>query len=110
MRFLVEAHQRPVRRSCGYVGLARSAWYEPPLGWTVRDAEIIGALGRLVEERPSRGSSQCGQILRREHRRNHKRISRVFTGMRLNLRRAARRHLRKREQVPPYVPRTPDEV
>jgi hypothetical protein len=52
VRYLVEVHQRPVRRSCDCVGLARSAWYDPPLDWTVRDAEIIGALGRLVEDRP----------------------------------------------------------
>lgn len=106
----MEVHQRPVRRSCDCVGLARSAWYEPPLDWTVRDAEIIGALGRLVEERPSRGFWKCCQILQRVHRWNHKRIYRVYTGMRLNLRRAARRRLPKRERVPLYVPRTPDEV
>jgi len=80
------------------------------LDWTLRDAEIIGALGRLVEERPSRGFWKCCQILRREHRCNHKRIYRVYTGMRLNLRRAARRRLPKRERVPLYVPRTPDAV
>lgn len=39
---------------------------------------------------------------------NHKRIYRVYKAMRLNLRRAARRRLPKRERVPVYVPRLPD--
>ncbi len=106
----MEVHRRPVRRSCEGVGLARSAWYAPPLDWTVRDAEVIGALGRLVEARPSRGFWKCCQILRRQHRWNPKRIYRVYTGMGLNLRRAARRRLPKRERIPLYVPRMPDSV
>ena len=55
VRYLVEVHARPLRRSCDCVGLSRSAWYAPPLDWTVRDAEIIAALAQLVEARPSRG-------------------------------------------------------
>ena len=103
-------HQRPLSRSCSCVGLARSAWYDPPLDWTVRDAELIGALGRLVEERPARGFWKCCQLLRRRHHWNHKRIYRVYTAMRLNLRRSARKRLPKRERVALYVPRQPDTV
>jgi putative transposase len=44
VRFLVEVHARPLRRSCEIVDLSRSAWYAPPLDWTVRDAELIAAL------------------------------------------------------------------
>ena len=44
MRYLVEVHARPLSRSCDCVGLSRAAWYQPPLHWTVRDAEIIAAL------------------------------------------------------------------
>ena len=49
-RYLVEVHARPVRRSCECVGLSESAWYRPPLDWTVRDAELIAALAKLVAE------------------------------------------------------------
>ena len=38
-------------RACGCVGLSRSAYYEEPVNWIVRDAEIVAALARLVEER-----------------------------------------------------------
>ena len=111
MRFLTEVHERPLSRSCAYVGLARSAWYSPPPDWTVRDAEIIAALAKLVEERPARGFWKCRKLLRRQRPEwNHKRIYRVYKAMRLNLRRPARRRLPKRERVALYVPRLPDLV
>lgn len=111
MRYLVDAHCLPVRRSCSCVGLARSAWYAPPLDWTVRDAALIAALARLVEERPSRGFWKCCQLLGRSHPQwNDKRIYRVYCAMKLNLRRTAKRRLPKRDRVPLYVPRLPDHV
>jgi len=111
VRYLVEVHARPLRRSCDCVGLSRSAWYAPPPDWTVRDAEIIAALARLVEAKPSRGIGKCCQILERSHPHwNHKRIYRVYCAMKLNLRRAASRRLPKRERVPLYVPECPDRV
>lgn len=111
MRYLIEAHALPLRRSCGCVGLSRSAWYDPPLDWTVRDAELIAALARLIEERPSRGFGMCRKRLQRTHPQwNHKRIYRVYKAMHLNLRRRARRRLPKRERAMLYVPRLPDTV
>ena len=111
MRFLVETQGRPLRRSCDCVGLSRSAWYAPPLDWTVRDAELIAALAKLVEERPSRGFGKCCQRLAKSHPHwNDKRIYRVYCAMKLNLRRAASRRLPKRECVPLYVPEHPDTV
>jgi len=100
-----------VGRSCGCVGLSRAAFYRPPLDWTVRDAALIAALARLAEDRPSRGFWKCCALLRRTQPHwNPKRIYRVYKAMRLNLRRAARRRLPKRERVPLYVPRMPDSV
>lgn len=111
MRFLVETQGRPLRRSCDCVGLSRSAWYAPPLDWTVRDAELIAALAKLVEECPSRGFGKCCQRLGKSHPHwNAKRIYRVYCAMKLNLRRAASRRLPKRECVPLYVPEQPDTV
>jgi putative transposase len=108
---LVEVHARPLRRSCECVGLARSAWYAPPLDWTVRDAELIAALTQLVQNKPSRGYWKCCQSLQKTHPQwNDKRIYRVYCAMNLNLRRAATRRLPKRERVPLYVPEQPDRV
>lgn len=91
--------------------MSRSAWYAPPLDWTVRDAELIAALAGLVEDRPSRGYGKCRQHLSRTHPQwNHKRIYRVYCAMKLNLRRAAKRRLPKRQRVALYVPRQPDRV
>ena len=107
----MQVHARPLSRSCGSVGLSRSAWYAPPLDWTVRDAELIAALARLIEARPSRGYGKCCQILGKTHPQwNDKRIYRVYCAMNLNLRRAATRRLSKRERVPLYVPERPDTV
>lgn len=111
MRYLVEVHARPLRRSCECVGLSRAAYYRPPLDWTVRDAELIAALARLVADRPSRGFWKCCAQLRKARPDwNPKRIYRVYKAMKLNLRRAARRRLSKRERVALYVPRLPDTV
>jgi len=93
------------------VGLSRSAYYQVAEHWSVRDAEVIGALARLVEGRPNRGFWTCRKILRREGQGwNHKRIYRVYKQMKLNLRRAAKKRLPKRMRVPLYVPRLPDTV
>ena len=77
----------------------------------MRDAELIAALARLVEDRPSRGFWKCCAQLRKARPDwNPKRIYRVYKAMKLNLRRAARRRLPKRERVALYVPRLPDTV
>ncbi|AGI08410.1 ISxac4 transposase [Xanthomonas citri subsp. citri Aw12879] len=111
MRFLIEVHARPLRRSCACVGLSRAAWYAPPLDWTVRDAELIAEIARYVEAHPSRGFWKCSDYLRKQQPGwNPKRIYRVYKAMKLNLRRAAKRRLPKRERVPLYVPRLPDTV
>jgi putative transposase len=76
------AHRIPVTRACGCAGLARSAYYEEPVNWIVRDAEIVAALARLIEEHPSRGFWKCYQRLRLEgFGWNHKRIYRVYCTM-----------------------------
>ena len=96
---------------CRCIGLTRSSWYRVPDDWTVRDAEIIAALARLVEGRPNRGFWKCRKLLRRQSRPwNHKKIYRVYKLMKLNLRRPAKKRLPKRLRVPLYVPRLPDTV
>lgn len=108
---MVSQHQLSVQRSCRCVGLSRSAYYQVPDHWMVRDAGIISALAELVEGRPSRGFWKCYKVLRRRgYRWNHKRVYRVYKLMKLNLRRPAKRRLPKRHRVELYVPRLPDSV
>jgi putative transposase len=109
--YLVKEHELSIKRACDCVALSRSAYYRPPLDWSVRDAEVIAALARLLEGRPSRGFWKCRTQLRRQRKPwNHKRIYRVYKLMNLHLRRAAKRRLPKRERVALYVPRHPDRV
>ena len=104
-------HGLSAARSCRCVGLSRSAYYRVPEDWTVRDAEIIAALAKLVESRPSRGFWKCRKMLRRQgFGWNHKRIYRVYKLMNLHLRRPARKRLPKRHRVELYVPKLPDTV
>jgi len=111
VQHLVQVHARPVRRSCVCAGLWVAAWYRPPLDWTVRDAEVIAELSNLVHKHPSRGFWKYRKHLRRSRPEwNPKRIYRVYKAMRLNLRRAAKHRLPKRERVPLYVPKLPDKV
>jgi putative transposase len=108
---MVSEHRLPVRRACRCVALSRSAYYAPPVDWTVRDAELIAALAALVEDRPSRGFWKCHKLLRRRGRGwNHKRVYRVYCAMKLNRRRKAKKRLPKRVRVPLYVPAAPDSV
>ena len=77
----------------------------------MRDAEVIAKLVALVEEHPSRGFWKCYKTLRRQGCViNHKRLHRIYKAMKLNLRRAAKRRLPKRERAPLYVPKRPDLV
>jgi putative transposase len=100
-----------VAKACSCVRLSRSAYYRHPDDWTVRDAEIIAGLAKLVEGGPSRGFWKCRKLLRRQGRAwNHKRIYQVYKLMRLNLRRDAKRRLPQRERLPLCVPRRPDSV
>ena len=80
----MQVHARPLRRSCDCVWLSRAAWYVPPLDWTVHDADLIAALARLVEDRPSRGFWKFSTMLRRQRPDwNHKRTYRVYKAIRL---------------------------
>lgn len=77
----------------------------------MRDAELIAEIARYVEAHPSRGFWKRSDYLRKQQPGwNPKRIYRVYKAMKLNLRRAAKRRLPKRERVPLYVPRLPDTV
>jgi putative transposase len=66
----------------------------------VRDAALITEIARFVDAHPSRGFWKCSDHLRKRHPAwNPKRIYRVYKAMSLNLRRAAKRRLTKRERA-----------
>lgn len=100
---MLDRHALSITRACGCIALSRSAYYDVPINWTLRDAELISALAGLVEDRPRRGFWKCYKLLRRHgHNWNHKRVYRVYRAMKLNLRRRAKTRLPKRERGPQH--------
>jgi putative transposase len=94
-----------VRRACKLVSLPRSVmtYRKVPRD----DSSLIEALHQLVEKHPAIGFWKCYYRLRRKgYGCNHKRLYRVYTLLRLNVRRKAKRRLPQRIKEPLLVPAT----
>lgn len=92
-----------VRRACKIVSLPRSVmnYQKSPRD----DSSLIEALQQLVEKHPTIGFWKCYYRLRRKgFTCNHKRLYRVYTLMKLNVRRRARRRIPQRIKQPLLVP------
>jgi putative transposase len=71
------------------------------------DSSLIEALHLLVEKHPTIGFWKCYYRLRRKgYNCNHKRLYRVYTLLRLNVRRKAKRRVPQRIKEPLLVPAT----
>ena len=69
------------------------------------DSSLIEALHQLVEKHPTIGFWKCYYRLRRKgYGCNHKRLYRVYTLLRLNVRRRARRRVPQRIKQPLLIP------
>jgi putative transposase len=100
-----------VSRGCQCVGLSRAAFYRAPIGWVVRDAEVIDALNRLVESYPRWGFWKYFDRLRAlGHGWNHKHVYRVYCALSLNQARRTKRRLPERERIPLLVPERANQV
>jgi len=75
------------------------------------DSDVVDALSLLVENHVSIGFWQCYYRLRRKGLKwNHKKIYRIYTSMRLNIRSRAKKRLPERVKKPLFVPDTVNEV
>jgi putative transposase len=94
-----------VRRACSLVSLPRSV-----MGYQKKpkdDSSLIDALHQLVDKHPTIGFWKCYYRLRRKGINcNHKRLYRVYTLLRLNVRRKAKRRVPQRIKEPLMVPQT----
>lgn len=91
------------------MGLARStySYHLKPS----EDEEIIAALEKLIESHPSIGFWKCYKRLRRNSNNwNHKRVYRVYTSMKLNIRRRARKRLPARVKQALFQPTAINQV
>lgn len=75
------------------------------------DGDLQTALLRLTERHPTIGFWQCHYRLRHKgHKWNHKRLYRVYTTMKLNIRRRAKKRLPERVKIPLAVPTAPNQM
>lgn len=92
-----------IRGACSAVEISRTVYrYQPN---TQKDQPVIEAILALADEHPSRGFGKLFTMLRRQGRRwNHKRVHRVYCGLKLNMRRKGKRRLPNRNPDPLSVP------
>ena len=98
-----------IRRACQMVQIPRSSFSytrKPP-----NDEEVIQALTDLVSKHPSIGFWKCYHRLRLQgYEWNHKRVYRVYTQLKLNIRRRARKRLPARVKQALFQPERPNQV
>lgn len=98
-----------VRRACKLVSLPRSVmlYRKKPKD----DSSLIEVLHQLVEKHPTIGFWKCYYRLRRKgYSCNHKKLYRIYTMLRLNVRRKAKRRVPQRIKEPLLVPETINQV
>ena len=98
-----------VRQACKAVNLSRSSFQYKKK--EKDDAMIIEQLQTLVDKHPSIGFWKCFYRIRRQgYTWNHKRVYRIYTEMRLNIRRRFKRRLPARVKQALFQPTTKNEV
>ena len=101
VQIMVDEHDLSRVRACKAVGLPWSALYKPTTERAVKDAPLIDAINAVVDKRPRWGFWKCFRRLRSDgHGWNHKRVYRVYCGMRLNLKRKVKKRVMTRERQP----------
>ena len=99
-----------VKRSCHCIGLSRTAYYQVPQGRD-RDADVIQGINGVIDKNPRWGFWKTFKALRRKGNRwNHKRVYRVYCGLKLNQKRRAKKRLPKRIKQPLLVPQHPNQA
>jgi putative transposase len=104
-----EEHQVSLRQGCKAVNLPRSSYsYKRK---PKNDQMIIDALLELTSKHPAIGFWQSYYRIRlMGHRWNHKRVYRVYTALKLNIRRRAKKRLPARAKQQLFQPETANQV
>jgi putative transposase len=107
---LVSEQRLSVRQACRAVNVSRSTYQYKPKQ-KEGDEQIIKLLGELVDKHPSIGFWKCYHRLRRQgYHWNHKRVYRVYTQMKLNIRRRAKKRLPARVKHALFQPEKINQV
>ena len=106
---MVREHGVSQRQACKTVSLPRSTQQYRPK--PKADQEVVEQLQRLVEKHPAIGFWQIYYRIRREGLIwNHKKVYRIYTDMKLNIRRRFRKRLPQRVKQSLYQPSGLNEV
>jgi len=106
---MIKEHDVSQRQACKAVSLPRST--KRYCQRSKADEEVIDQLQQLIEKHPSIGFWQSYYRIRRKgFMWNHKKIYRVYTDMKLNIRRRYRKRLPQRVKQSLYQPQTINEV
>jgi len=107
---MIDQHNLSIRQACRIVNIPRST-YQYNIKNKDGDIQIIQLLGELVEKHPSIGFWKCYHRLRRQgYQWNHKRVYRVYTQMKLNIRRRAKKRLPARVKQALFQPEKINQV
>ena len=100
VEYMQQSHQLSQRQACKVIRLPRSSFaYQK--GEKQADKLIIDELSALVDKHPSIGFWKCYHRLRKAGNSwNHKRVYRIYTTMKLNIRRRAKKRLPVRVKQP----------
>lgn len=100
---MVEQHKMSIRQACISLSISRSLFY-----YQIKPSDdnlIIAVLNKFAELYPTMGFWKMFYIMRsRGAKWNHKKVHRVYTSLKMNIRRKAKRRLPERVKQPLNVP------
>lgn len=107
--YLVAEEQLSNRKACELIGISRTTCqYQPKIK---DDKEVQEALTTLTTKHAAIGYWQCCyRLWNKGYSWNHKRIYRVYTDMKLNIRRRAKKRLPDRVKQPLTIPEAPNQI
>jgi len=107
--YLVKDEQLSNRKACKLIGISRTSYqYQSK---SKDDSEVQDALTALTIKHAAIGYWQCCyRLWNKGYSWNHKKIYRVYTDMKLNIRRRAKKRLPDRIKQPLTVPDSPNQV
>lgn len=109
VKYLVTDEQLSNRRACKLIGISRSTFQYKAK--PKDDSELQQALTALTDRHAAIGYWQCCyRLWNKGYTWNHKRIYRVYTEMKLNIRRRAKKRLPERIKQPLIVAAAPNET
>lgn len=109
VHYMIEEHGVSQRQACKTLSVPRSTYnYQPQ---EKQDTPVISELENLVEKHPTIGFWQSyHRIRKRGFTWNHKRVYRVYTALKLNIRRRFKKRLPTRAKQALFQPQAINEV